>query len=149
MSVCLFLGQPSRQFLWPGCSHSPLCVCHTSALRLISCRCGTQPSSKSHELCRLRALTANICCSRLQGRAFGKAVEYLSLASLSGLCRQLFHTNCLEIAALKARFRSLRPHPSCESGSPQELSFLLFTAVCFLFSKAYYIGCKQQQQKMP
>lgn len=67
--------------------------------------------------------------------------------SLSGLCRQLFHTNCLEVAALKARFRSLCPHPSCESGSPQELSFLLFIAGCFLFSKAYYIGCKQQQQQ--
>lgn len=131
--MCLFLGQPSRQFLWPGCSHSPLCVYHTSPLRFISCRCGTQPSSKSHELCRLRALTANICCSRLQGEPFGKAVECLNLAPLSGLCRQLFYTNCLKIAAIKARFESLHPHSSCESGSPQGNSFLLFIAVCFLF----------------
>lgn len=149
MSVCLFLGQPSRRFLWPGCSHSPLCVCHTSALRFLSCRCGTQPSSKSHELCRLRALTANICSSRLQGEPFreGGRVPQLSL-SLSGLCRQLFYTNCLKIAAIKVRFGSLHPHPSCGSGNAQGYSFLLFIAVCFLFSKAYYIGCKQQQ-KMP
>jgi hypothetical protein len=47
------------------------------------------------------------------GRAFSgrrKAVECLNLASLPGLRRQLFYTNCLKIAAIKARFRSLRLH---------------------------------------
>lgn len=47
--VCLFLGQTSRQFLWPSLRLPALltlssCVCHTSALHFINCRCGTQPS---------------------------------------------------------------------------------------------------------
>jgi len=52
---------PGTEEGWLGPADVFLSVCHTSALAFIDCRCGAQPPPRSHELGRLRPLTANIC----------------------------------------------------------------------------------------
>lgn len=139
------------RFLGPFCACLPallpsVCLPHCSPP--INCRCGAQRLG-SHELHGPCALTAHICCSRLRGQAVGPFRECFRGPPPGlrfGLHGQLFSTNCIKIAAIKRRFGPLCSLSSGEPSSHHEPPFPLFIVVCFLFSKAYYIGCKQQQK---
>lgn len=64
---------------------------------------------KSHELCRLRPHSQHLLQQLKggQGSNFRECIQVPQLRLFFGLCRQLFYTNCIKIAAIKTRFQSL------------------------------------------
>lgn len=101
--ACLFLGQPAPAASLPlRCVSATLC----SPFHQLQMWRGRL---KSHELCRLRPHSQHLLQQLKggQGSNFRECIQVPQLRLFFGLCRQLFYTNCIKIAAIKTRFQSL------------------------------------------
>lgn len=117
LSLCLFLGQPSRQFLWPSprlpasLTLSSVCLPHFCSPFHQLQMWHTAVLQKSWTVSSARLNSQHLLQPAAgrgrQGDGFRESVPVPQLSLYSGLGRQLFYTNCIKIAAIKMRLKSL------------------------------------------
>lgn len=94
------LGLARLGLAWFGLARPPLLALSAALPQPSWAADVAQPPPRSHELCRLRPLTANICCGCLCERHGNNSGHSAPLRPR----RRLLYINCSEIVAVRGRF---------------------------------------------